>query len=124
MSDETEIRTLIENWARAVRDADLAGILAHHADDIVMFDVPPPVQSRGMDAYKSTWDLFFRYSPGGEGSFDLSELEITASDTVAFCHALINVAGNPARLTIGLHKPDNQWLVTHEHHSYPLDPPD
>ena len=45
---EAEIKTLIEAWADAVRRHDLPAILAHHDDDIVMFDVPPPLQSRGI----------------------------------------------------------------------------
>jgi ketosteroid isomerase-like protein len=78
-SNETQIRKLVENWAKAVRDGDMQGVLAHHADDIVTFDVPPPLQSKGMAEYKKTWDLFFQYSPGGEGSFDLVELKINAA---------------------------------------------
>jgi ketosteroid isomerase-like protein len=58
---ESQIRALIEAWADAVRRHDLSGIFAHHEQDIVMFDVPPPLQSRGMDEYKKTWDLFCRY---------------------------------------------------------------
>ena len=54
---ETQIKALIEAWADAVRRHDLSGILAHHDQDIVMFDVPPPLQSRGLDEYKKTWDL-------------------------------------------------------------------
>ena len=54
---ENEIKTIIEAWADAVRRHDLSGILAHHEQDIVMFDVPPPLQSRGMNEYKKTWDL-------------------------------------------------------------------
>jgi ketosteroid isomerase-like protein len=58
---ESQIKAVIEAWADAVRRHDLSGILAHHERDIVMFDVPPPLQSRGIDEYKKTWDLFFRY---------------------------------------------------------------
>jgi ketosteroid isomerase-like protein len=110
---------VIESWAKAVRDVDIEGILARHTDDIVMFDVPPPLQWRGKEAYRKTWELFFKYSSGGEGSFDLRELEITAGDSVAFAHALLDVAGSTARLTIGLRKVGGDWLIAHEHHSYP-----
>ena len=48
-SNEQEIRRLVEDWAAAVRARDVKGALAHHADDVVMFDVPLPVQSRGME---------------------------------------------------------------------------
>jgi ketosteroid isomerase-like protein len=79
-ADERQIRALVENWAKAVREQDMAGVLARHAEDIVMFDVPPPVRSKGIAAYEKTWDLFFANSPGGEGAFDLSELELQAGD--------------------------------------------
>jgi ketosteroid isomerase-like protein len=117
--NEVQIRNVIENWAKAVRDVDMDGILAHHTDDILMFDVPPPLQIRGLEAYKKAWDLFFQYSSGGPGTFDLTDLHITASDTVAFAHALLQVAGSTARLTIGLRKVGGEWLIAHEHHSYP-----
>jgi ketosteroid isomerase-like protein len=61
-TDEAVIRELVENWARAVRAKDLDGILANHSTEMLMFDVPPPVQSRGIEAYRKTWDLFFSWS--------------------------------------------------------------
>jgi ketosteroid isomerase-like protein len=118
-SNEAQIRALVENWTKAVRDGDMDSILAHHTDDIVMFDVPPPVQFKGMDEYKKTWELFFQFSPGGEGSFDILELHISASDTVAFCYGLVKVVDNPVRLTMGFRKVDGEWMIAHEHHSYP-----
>jgi hypothetical protein len=39
-NDDNQIRTLVENWAAAVRASDIEGAVAHHTDDIVMFDVP------------------------------------------------------------------------------------
>jgi ketosteroid isomerase-like protein len=121
-SNESQIRKVIESWAKAVRDGDIEGILAHHSKDLVMFDVPHPLQSKGIEAYKKTWDLFFQYSPGGEGSFNLEELKITSGDTVAFCHALLIIGGAKepqCRLTIGLRKVGGEWLIAHEHHSAP-----
>ncbi len=124
---ETEIRELIENWAKAVRKQDLSGILAHHSPDILMFDVPPPIQSKGIEAYKKTWDLFFRWAKDS-GVFDIVELDITAGEDVAFATALMRCAGTEAngdkteldfRLTVGLRKVNSRWTVTHEHHSLP-----
>ncbi len=121
-SNEKQIRILIENWAKAIRDGKIDGILARHTKDVVMFDVPPPLQSKGIEAYKKTWDLFFQYSSGGEGSFELVDLDITAGDIVAFCHALLIIGGAKkpqCRLTIGLRKVRGEWLIAHEHHSAP-----
>jgi uncharacterized protein (TIGR02246 family) len=126
---EPEIKALIETWADAVRRHDLPAILAHHDEDIVMFDVPPPLQSRGLAEYKKTWDLFFAYHQPGQ-AFDVEELQTRAGDTVAFAVAIMRcgsatVSGPPApaglqfRLTIGLCKVDGAWRIQHEHHSVP-----
>ena len=128
-TSENQIRAVIEAWADAVRRHDLPGILAHHEQDIVMFDVPPPLQSRGMDEYKATWDLFFRYHEPSQ-AFDIEELAITAGEDVAFAVAIMRCCsatfsspppegGLLFRLTIGLRKVDGDWRVTHEHHSVP-----
>ena len=125
--DENVIRELIENWAKAVRNKDLDGILANHSEDILMFDVPPPLQSRGIEAYKKTWDLFFDWSPDNP-VFEIQKMNITAGNDVAFVTALMrcvgrteNESGLDFRLTVGLRKIGDQWIVTHEHHSIPAE---
>jgi uncharacterized protein (TIGR02246 family) len=127
MTDEGAICDLVENWARAVRNKDLDGILANHSPDILMFDVPPPIQSKGIEAYRKTWDLFFSWSQDSR-IFDISEMNITAGNDVAFVTALMRCAGTEPngekielafRLTIGLRKIGGQWIVMHEHHSIP-----
>ena len=123
ISNEEQIRRLVNEWAKAVRARDINGALAHHAKDMVMFDVPLPLQSKGIEAYRKTWELFFDSNPGGKGSFELRELKITAEDRVAFCHALLITGGGKprGRLTIGLKKIRGKWMIVHEHHSYPID---
>lgn len=129
--DEAQIRTLIERWARAAHDGDLDTVLADHTDDIVMFDVPPPQEgARGPDAYAATWPQFFEWQAGG-ATFDLLELDVTAGEDVAFAWALLR-CGTPAenaarpdrrlRLTIGLRRHDDRWLIAHEHHSFADEP--
>lgn len=120
-SDEIEIRTLVESWASAVREKDMGGVLANHTDDIVMYDVPAPPVSQGMPAYEKTWELFFSQNPGGPGAFDVIEMNIFASDTVAFCHGLVGIFESTVRLTMGLRRESGQWLIAHEHHSYPIE---
>jgi ketosteroid isomerase-like protein len=80
---------LIEAWADAVRRRDYDGILRSHAANFVMFDVPPPFKSVGLDAYRKTWDLFFSWS-SGPARFGIQEMEVTAgADRLRFCeHAL------------------------------------
>ena len=125
--DEAAIHELVENWASAVRRKDLSGILLNHCANVLMFDVPPPIASKGIDAYRETWGPFFSWARDPV-VYDISEMDITAGDDVAFVTALMRCAGTEAnghaieldfRLTIGLRKIDSQWLVVHEHHSIP-----
>lgn len=44
--NEAQIRELVENWAKAVRNKDMNTILANHSDNIVMYDVPKPFSIR------------------------------------------------------------------------------
>jgi uncharacterized protein (TIGR02246 family) len=128
MSDDQQIRELVERWATAVHGGDLDGVLADHTDDIVMFDVPPPENGlRGMAAYRDSWPPFFEWQRQG-ASFELVELDVTAGHEVAFAHALLRcgmpeeLAEHPdhrLRLTLGLRKDDGRWVVAHEHHSFP-----
>lgn len=121
-SAETEIRTLIHNWERAIQSGDMKAILAHHTDDVVMFDVPEPIQSTGLEAYQDTWDLFFRYGAPAPDVFVIEDLAVTAGEDVAFAHGLLRIGGSETpicRLTLGLQKREGQWLIAHEHHSAP-----
>jgi uncharacterized protein (TIGR02246 family) len=128
-TEEARIKALLEAWADAVRRHDMPAILAHHDPDIVMFDVPPPLQCKGIAAYERTWDLLFRYHKPGT-AFDIEEIAVTAGRDVAFAAVIMRCgpdsSSNPAdkdgflfRLTVGLRKIDGDWRIAHEHHSVP-----
>jgi uncharacterized protein (TIGR02246 family) len=127
VSDVAEIRALIESWAAAVRRKDLPAILRNHSPDILLFDVPSPMQFKGIEAYRHTWDVFFAWSHAPV-KFDIAEMNVTAGVDVAFVTALMRCSGREKsgqdieldfRLTVGLRKIDGEWVVTHEHHSIP-----
>ncbi len=126
--NEAQIRQLVENWAKAVRNKNIDAILAHHSNDFVMFDVPPPFQSVGLEEYRKTWDTFYKYTE--LGVFDILDLKITAGEDVAFCIATMKCSDKSDsedfvslkfRLTVGLKKINGEWTITHEHHSLPSD---
>jgi uncharacterized protein (TIGR02246 family) len=125
--DELAVRSLVEHWAAAVRAKDFPGILRHHSPDILMFDLPPPLQAKGIEAYRKTWDPFFSWTHDPV-VFDIVEMTVTAGGDVAFVAALMRCSGRERsgedivlefRLTVGLRKIDDEWTVMHEHHSIP-----
>jgi uncharacterized protein (TIGR02246 family) len=126
-SDEDDIRSLIERWVQAVHAGQLDHVVAHHTDDIVMFDVPPPENGvRGLDAYRAVWPAFFEWQSGG-ALFELVELDVTSGADVAWATALLR-CGTPQeyrrapdrrlRMTLGLRKQRGDWQIAHEHHSF------
>ena len=127
-TDPEQIEALIRRWADAVHAGDLETVLRDHSEDIVMFDVPSPERGvRGMDGYRATWPPFFEWQRRG-ASFEIEELEVTGGEDVAFAWALLRCGtreelqrdpSNRLRLSIGLQKADGQWVITHEHHSFP-----
>jgi uncharacterized protein (TIGR02246 family) len=126
-AEEAAIRDLLTSWAAAVRAKDLRAILANHAADISMFDVPPPFESRGIQAYQDTWTLFYSAQPEPV-AFDIKRMDVVAGADVGFAYALMQCAeiapdGRRVpldfRLTVGVRKIDGQWTIVHEHHSVP-----
>jgi len=132
MDAREEIEALIRRWADAVDRSDLDGLLPGHAEDIVMFDVPPPhAGNRGLAEYRESWPPFLEWQASG-ARFEITELEVTAGEDVAYAHALLR-CGKPEqfeqdpdrrlRLTLGLRREDGGWIVAHEHHSFALPSP-
>ena len=129
MTNEKQIRAIIEEWARAAREENMEGVLKNHHKDIVMFDLPYPLQSKGMEEYKRTWELFFNWTKLPK-VFDIVEIEIIATDDLAFAYGIVHCMGKNKdgmieefdfRLTMCFKKVDNNWLIYHEHHSSPVE---
>jgi ketosteroid isomerase-like protein len=127
-----QILALIRAWEAAVVAHDIDAVLAHHADDLLMFDVVGPERLQGIEAYRQSWnDQFFPWHAGPQRRFELRDIDVRAGDTAAFATALLDCAGMESgkpvaftlRLTLGFEKRGGEWTVVHEHHSQPLPVP-
>ena len=99
--DSHQVRDLITRWAEAVHDGDLASVLADHAADIVMFDVPPPHDGvRGIDAYRETWPPFFDWQRQGAKD-PFSQSNVGQRATFDCENAGVSRAGSRARCAAG-----------------------
>ena len=125
-SNEVEVRTLFERWVQAVQDENLDGIRADHDPEILMFDVPPPFVSRGLEAYMVTWRTFFRWQ-AKPVMFEFHDVTIHAGSDVAFLTAIGRCGDTSSgqrvdldfRLTVGFRRHEGRWRIVHEHHSIP-----
>ena len=128
MTDDTDIRTVIDRWIGAIRARDIDGVIAAHTDDIVLFDVPVPYDGvYGLDGYRATWPEFFEWIAGG-AVLELLKLDVIADGTVAYAYGLFragmpeDIAAHPEnrlRSTFGMRKINGEWVIAHEHHSMP-----
>ena len=127
--DETQIRALIDDRAKAVRSKDSNGAISNVAPDVLSFDVVNPLQHIGSDASKRRAEEWFSSFQGPIG-FEIRDLNITAGDDVAFSHGLSHVSATRKdgvgldmwwRTTVCFRKVDGKWMITHEHNSVPFD---
>jgi ketosteroid isomerase-like protein len=128
-SDEAQLRALIADRVKAVRDKDIDGLMAYHAAEVLTFDALNPLQYIGSDKVKERAAEWFSWYRGPIG-YEIRDLEITTGDSAAFCHYLYRVSGTMTngrevdmwvRSTVCFRKIDGTWLVIHEHSSVPFD---
>lgn len=124
---DAEVRAVLEEWAAATRQGRKEQVLRHHAEDLVIFDVLPPMKYESAEAYRRSWDEW-QPETQGEAVFDLEELAITAREELAFAHCFIRCGGRLAdgsrfqdlvRATFCLEKVNGAWRVQHQHVSKP-----
>lgn len=127
--DEADIRALIDDRAKAVRDKNVKEALSHTAPDIVLFDVVSPFRQMGSAASKKRAEDWFSSFEGPIG-YEIRDLTINAGENVAFSYGLSHVSATRTdggqldmwwRTTICFRKIDERWMVTHEHNSVPFD---
>lgn len=129
-SDESLIRQRLENWATALRAKDLDGLMSHYANDVLVFDVPPPLQYEGAAVYRKNWADWFASFRAPVIGYEILDLNVTTGGgDVAFCRSLNHITGPRTsgentdvwvRATVGLRRIGGRWVIVHEHISVPI----
>jgi uncharacterized protein (TIGR02246 family) len=126
---EAAIRALVNGLVEAIRAKDLQAVMAAYAPDMVAFDIVPPLQYIGADAFRKPWqEVFELYENPIE--YEVRDLRITARDDVAFSHSLNRMKGTMKngkktdlwlRWTACYRKTDGRWRIAHLQASVPAD---
>jgi uncharacterized protein (TIGR02246 family) len=130
-SNEIEIRALYDRWAQAFEARDIDGIMSVYApgDEVVAYDVVPPLQYKGKDAYRKDY-LEFLGQYDGPIHVEYRDMRILSSGDVGLIRALERFTGKLKtgqpfdmwlRATSGLRKIDGKWFIVHDHVSVPVD---
>ena len=128
-SDEAAIKALYSKFNDAFNKKDVDGIMSVYAPDVFVFDVVPPRQYSGWDAYKKDWQSVFS-SFAGPATNTVSDLNITVVGPVAYAHYIDDGTMTAAdgtkshmvvRSTDVWRKQNGKWLIVQEHNSFPVD---
>jgi ketosteroid isomerase-like protein len=126
-SIEAVLLQRIDALGQAIRDKNIDHVLTFYADDVVVFDLRPPLDARGAAMYRKNFERWFASFEGPIG-FEMQDLRIAPGDGAAFCHYLSHITGARVgdrkadywvRGTTCFEQRGGHWLVTHEHISMP-----
>ncbi len=128
-SIDSEIRALLDTWSEAIRAKDIERLMALYPDDVVYFDVVPPLQIIGTAAVRKN---FVRWFDGWSSTIgqEIRDLTISVHGDIAIAFMLIRASGTLqdgrqvgywVRETVGCRRSARGWLISHEHVSLPID---
>jgi ketosteroid isomerase-like protein len=127
--DEAGIRALIEERSAAIRDKDAARALATLANDVVAFELAPPLalapdaalDEAGLVAWLSGWE--------GPVGIEIRDLHVEAGGDVGWCRSLNRLHGTLKggrevdmwmRSTLAFRREGGAWKIAHGHSSVPF----
>jgi ketosteroid isomerase-like protein len=127
--DEAGIRALIDERTAAMRARDSARAMATLADDIVAFELAPPLalgpeaarDEAGLAAWLAGWE--------GPVGIEIRDLHIEAGGDVGWCRSLNRLHGTLKdgrqvdmwmRSTLAFRREDGAWKIVHGHSSLPF----
>jgi ketosteroid isomerase-like protein len=128
MSDTIAIIRVLEERATAIRDKDARKAVSFYADDIVNFDLAPPLAYRGGEATnpQQLQDWFDSWT-GSIGIY-FDHLTVRTEGNLSFAHGYLHLTGPRtdgsetdvwARITACLERRNGAWQIVHEHQSFP-----
>jgi ketosteroid isomerase-like protein len=128
--DKESILSVLRAQGAAVARGDAAGVVAAMAENVVSYDLPPPLEARGADArnveglnaWFSTWD--------GGVTVEIAAPTVLVDGDLAVVFGLSRMRGvkkgeGPldqwSRRTIVLQRRGGDWRIVHEHGSFPME---
>ncbi|MCP9623040.1 DUF4440 domain-containing protein [Nocardia otitidiscaviarum] len=128
-TDDAEIHRHIGKLVDGLRAKDLDVLKRLYTPDVVSFDIEPPLRHVGIAAKLENWARVFLAFETVD--YELRDLTFTVGGEVAFGHAYgrlsgvlrsgTRTSGMWVRVTFGMRKIDNTWLIAHDQVSVPLD---
>ena len=123
-----EIKTVIDERIAAIGEKDAARAIACLADDVVAFELAPPL-SLAAEAVRDEAGFAAWLAGFDEIAVDMRDLVIEADERVGFARALHHLAGTSVggrpvslwlRSTLCFRREPDGWRIAHAHSSVPM----
>lgn len=114
----------------AISARDPKKIIAHYANDVIVYDVKPPFQTRGAVAWRHTWEACLPYFPD-KFKFEMKDTHVHLGTDMAVVHFFMRIVNDDPthdaaqtwiRCTSCMKKQQSKWKIIHEHGSLPYNP--
>jgi uncharacterized protein (TIGR02246 family) len=124
-----EIRGWLDHWTKAFTQMDADAIMALYSDDVIAYDLVPPLQYVGKSEYRSDYQQFFSQYEGNL-HVEVRDLHVGAAGDLGYAAGLELISGTLkngqksnvwVRFTSLFRKSDGRWLDFHDHVSVPAD---
>jgi len=124
-----EIRGWLDRWTKAFTKQDVDEIMALYADDVVAYDLVPPLQYVGKSAYRGDYQQFLSQYEGNL-HVEVRDLHVGATGEFGYAAGLELISGTLKngqkskvwlRFTSLFRKSNGRWLDFHDHVSVPAD---
>lgn len=131
-ANSIQLNALIEKRVTAVRTKDIPLALSIFDEQIISYDVVVPLQFKGLDQIRQRLTEWLGSFEGNIG-FEVTEVDISISGTLAAYHCLNHVWGTTKkgdgldmyyRESTFCRLDGAEWKITHSHTSVPFDPAD
>jgi len=129
VAGEAEIRSWFNQWTKVFTEKNVDGIMALYADDVVAYDVVPPLQYVGKEAYRKDYESFLSEYQGNL-RLEMRDLHVGVQGDLGYATGLELISGTLKsgqksdvwlRFTSLFRKVNGQWLDFHDHVSVPAD---
>lgn len=118
-----EIEMMLNALSAAVSTKDARNLRRFYTDDVVIFDIFPPLSYQGADQHCANWQAWFDRM-NGEIAFEFQNAAMTVNGDLAtvFCINRITIGEtyDLVRVTALMSKVDGDWRIAHVHTSMPL----
>jgi len=129
LRDEAQIRSILDDAAKALYAKDAEALVAHYAADVSVANLAPPLRHEGPEACNRAAIKHWFDTWSGPINLELRDVRIEISGDIAFAHGLSHMSGIKRdgerpdlwlRITHCFRKEGGEWKTAHIHESVPF----